>query len=554
MLQRRLSQDRRRRSSGLSLKRSGGVTEDVESKASEGPASRRGSLTSETIQHSEKSGAGDAEESGTEHLRGARQELQAVLEEAMAEMPLRCDDGAQDLQEIDEHSSTQMKAQGSPETEGESIFTSPQFAPVFSPSSGTQPNAPISFEDIIRHTRRGSIPISGQLPTHTPNGSGQASPAVCSGTARPTSPSPDRPESGDARSRKTSMTGQPADGGRGASPSASRRASAVELTKMRRTFSGEEGRAGEGTTADATRAEKPELGHTVQGVVAPASILQYLDKQDGKSNSTIPQAGESDLVEVEEGLRGLGLDGQGHRESTEAQSHAMDDKRDLASDPAIPLAATLMDTSPSSPPDSENIHTPDTHLWDSVWPSVTSPPHLPATTGVSFPKPMSDSRGTLTLRLPMHSRTSSMSMSSISESNSPSPYASPSHGMPMPLMHSLSFPRTHLPRPNEPPTPAPSTYQRTGIPLFFSEALTNSSAPSWSQHPHARRGSIASLGAWPLKRNNTTAVAETVGGDAPQRPHAIQEENGGDNKNAQDDEMIVEPVETGANDPDIRVK
>jgi hypothetical protein len=222
----------------------------------------------------------------------------------------------------------------------------------------------------------------------------------------------------------------------------------------------------------------------------------------------------------------LGVEGQGHGNPGETQAHTLTDKHHLESDPTVALATTLMDTSPSSPPDSENIHTPDTHLWDSVWPSATSPPHLPATSGVSFPKPMSDSRSTLTLRLPMHSRTSSMSMSSISESNSPSPYASPNQGMPMPLMHSLSFPRTHLSRPNEPPVPVPSTHQRTGIPLFFSEALTNSSAPSWLQHPSARRGSIASLGAWPLKRNNTTAVTETVGGEAPEKPASIQEENG----------------------------
>ena len=205
---------------------------------------------------------------------------------------------------------------------------------------------------------------------------------------------------------------------------------------------------------------------------------------------------------------------------------------------------TRTDPPVSSQPDAtaDSPHIADTHLWDSVWPSATSPTHAIEPRGVSYPKPMSDPRrsgsGALRPRLPMHSRTSSMSIHSFSESSvassSSSSYTSP--GLPM---HSLSYAR-QVARPDDPPSPAPAAYPRTGIPLFFSEALTGSSSssssscapPAWAHHPSARRGSLASLGTWPLKRENSVGAGVGAAGDqkGSERRQSTRRENGAEGK------------------------
>ena len=512
LIQRRLSEGRRRRRrrSGISMPR--GSSEDATSDArmeDDGYAVER---------------SGDDVEGGTGHLRGAREELKAVLEEAIAQMPtcheLHADDAARHVQDTDPSIIAKESAiVGDPSNAkgsaiADALQPSPHLSPALSPATPAF-HAPTSFEDTVRHQRHGSV---GQSPAHSSTG---AVPA------------------GSAGSRRTSVTkASPTS----RSPASSRRASAVELTKMRRAFSREQGRATAGVPSGQERT-----------VVAPASILQFLGRSDDAPITAAEQhPRETGLEQVERGLSDLDLNGQRSSEPEQADAGAHLDATLHPRTALDPLPATQPNqlNPPSSPP--SDSHIADTHLWDSVWPSSTSPTHFLEPRGVSYPKPMSDPRGALRPRLPMHSRTSSMSIHSFSESSasSSSPYASPHTAGPM---HSLGFgfPR-QLSRPHEPPSPAaPAAYPRTGIPLFFSEALTTTttSAPAWAQHPSARRGSLASLGTWPLKRDNSLGVGAGGEGNAVEKPHTIHEGDGADGKGLGDQAATISQ-ETGGNNAD----
>lgn len=414
ILQRRLSEKRQRRQlSGL---------HGVEDQGRMPPED----VTEPSAGHGERG-------TGTGHLRGAREELQAVLEETIAQMPMP--------------TSTPPCPRADPSVIPDppaivdSVHPSPLLSPALSPAPATSAcHAPTSFEDVVRHRRHGSV---GQSPTPNLTGSGP---------------------------RRTSVT-------KGSSPCES-----------------PAGEPGKERTA-----------------MAPASILQFPPRVDDPSR----RPPETSLEPVESALGDLDIHTSGH-DSERADPGAHLDATLLDSGTALDPVPAAQQIPPSSSPCLDS-HIADTHLWDSVWPSSTSPTtHLIESprAAVSYPKPMSDPRRALRPRLPMHSRTSSMSIHSFSESSvstasspptpSSSSYASPPHTL-GPMHHTLSFSRP-LSRPHEPASPAAAAQQhpRTGIPLFFSEALT--APPAWAHHPSARRGSLASLGTWPLKRDNSSTL------------------------------------------------
>lgn len=495
-----------------------------------------GGATGETHHHSthdptctspERGACPDTDHTGMDHLRGARQELQAVLEEALAEIPAvrgeweqsadiaRVEAGQKlDIQEespadIQEEQADDPRQLGFPHglahqhTKADSALASTPVSPSISRASDAQTNPPLSFEDLVRHRRRSSSSASGQSPLINSARSGPTSPVPHSNRSRVASSSENFMDSLAARTRQAFVP-------RPSPPAMQDDHSPNQLTMMRRAFSGDGGSSGVDTLP--ANASRVNAGVVVQDIVAsvplaPGSILSSPDNGDshntGDAYPTTPlESGElvdgTAIHDLGSAIREIKLgdrtdESESYTPTTSLAALSAEKRyRSRSNSKSTRMPHQSDGSYPSTPPDPDQPH--DTHLWDSVWPSATArPPH--ATFGhVPYPKPISETRHTLTPRLPMHSRTMSMGIGAQTH--------------PVPMIHSLSFPLANQQQPT-----ATMPHSTTGVPLSFSAAMSQASPPCpWPQHPSARRGSIASLGVWPLKRD-TSAAAKTGTGD-----------------------------------------
>lgn len=574
-LQRRLSQERRRRSSAQSIsrpfERSGSISAEepeirnqVRADTSETSASEICSAQEQAKLEEgwilDKVALTDAEQSGMDHLRGARQELQAVIEEVVGDVlaarsaweptgkmiHVDADQTASsDAEEGNtlEDGPTQLGLRDDihQSANTESALGSTPASPSMARATEAQKTSPLTFEDLVRH-RRNSSSASNQFPQVNTSRSGPASPTPYSGRSRVGSTADGFMDSLASRTKQV-YANHP-------SPSATRddhlSPDANQLTMMRRTFSGE--------SRSASPDQPPSKVDTGDGRViaqdmmfreplAPESILRSSNGADcghaQDANETKPTEIGTPMQELDSAMSDIEL---------AERSDSMESYRPTTCLAALSAEKQYRSRSNSrSGPDmpsrdaSPEAHPHDTHLWDSVWPSAATRVTHPAASGhMPYPKPISETRNTLTPRLPMHSRTMSMGMGGISGSGPSSGFrpATHAHIHPTPMIHSLSFPTANQ------QSPPPFTSHTSGVPLSFSVAMSQTSAPCpWPQHPSARRGSIASLGVWPLKRDVSSGGAvdksNTIDGQGdaanPERKQTIMEESDGgeDDKGAE---------------------
>jgi hypothetical protein len=499
----------------------------------------------------------DAEQSGMDHLRGARQELQAVIEEVVGDVfaARAAWESTDKTIQVEASQAPSSVSQGENAMEDEptqlgfqddivrdvidtdSALASTPASPTISRSTEPQKNPPVSFEDLVRHRRRSSSSASSQFPLVNTSRSGPASPTPYPGRSRVGSTADGFMDSLASRT-KQAYANHP-------SPPATRDDhllhDANQLTMMRRTFSGESRSASPDLPplkVDAGNGRVIAQDMMFREPIAPESILRSLNGVDcghaQDANETKPTEIGTPVHELDSAMLDLKLakrtdSMEAYRPRTSVDTLSAEKQYRSRSNSRSGLDKPSRDASP----DSEQEHPHDTHLWDSVWPSSATRATHPAASGhVPYPKPISEMRNTLTPRLPMHSRTMSMGMGGITGSgpNSGHNPANHAHIHPMPMIHSLSFPAA-----NQQPPP-PFTSHTSGVPLSFSAAMNQTSAPCpWPQHPSARRGSIASLGVWPLKRDVSSGGAVEKSsmmdgeGDAPapERKQAIVEESDG---------------------------
>jgi hypothetical protein len=525
-LQRRLSQERRRRSSAQSVprpfERSGSISaEESESRNQSRVDTLKAPDGSNTAQE-ERDGLNvdevDTEHSGMDHLRDARQELQAVIEEVVDDVfaaRAACDAPGKTTQiEGADTAATSMQEDAGTEDEPtqlgfqddivvksantESALVSMPPSPTVSRAMEAQKNPPLTFEDLVRH-RRNSSSASGQaFPCH-PSRSGPGSPVPYSTRSRVGSTSEGVMDSFASRTKQVY--------GQHPSPPACRDEHVApevnQLTMMRRGFSGESRSASpEVSPLNGQDGDSRVIPHDmmVRGPIAPDSILRTRDGVDFKHAD---YAAATEARAAGRPAEGDEVHDLGSRIEDIRLAARTDDRgafRPTSSVAALSAEKQYRSRSNSrsmpprdASPESEQPPVHDTHLWDSVWPSAAVMNTHPAASGqVPYPKPITEARNTLTPRLPMHSRTMSMGLGHGS--------AGRAHLHPMPMIHSLSFPAA-APQ----PTPPPFTSPTSGVPLSFSAAMSQPATPCpWPQHPSARRGSIASLGVWPLKRDTST--------------------------------------------------
>lgn len=550
-LQRRLSQERRRRSSAQSnpkpLERSGSISaEELDSRSQSRADTLKAPDGVNTAQQEtdsinlDKVDMVEAEQSGMDHLREARQELEAVIEEVVGDVfavktprepvgeTIQTEEDRataagtkEDQVSEDEPTRTGFRdeiIQRSANTE--SALASTPASPIVFRAVEAQKNPPLSFEDLVRH-RRSSSSASGKVVSGTIPRSGPGSPIPRSTRSRVGSTSEGTMDSLASRTQQAYAHHSPPPAGRHehVSPEVN------QLTMMRRTFSGLSRSASPELPAPtAQQGDSRVIPHDmmVRGPIAPGSILRTRNGVDHKHSEYAaatearlghPPIESNEPYDLGSTIQDLTLtdraeDGESFRPtsslaalSAEKQYRSRSNSRTISG----------RETSPAT----DEHHAHDTHLWDSVWPSAAGRSSHPAASGhVPYPKPIAEMRNTPMPRLPMHSRTMSM--------------GNGSHLHPMPMIHSLSFPAA-VP----PPPPPPFTSHASGVPLSFSAALSQPSTPCpWPQHPSARRGSIASLGVWPLKRSSSKAVdnLKADGGDGtggiPAKGDDIKEEEG----------------------------
>ncbi|KAJ9113626.1 hypothetical protein QFC22_005934 [Naganishia vaughanmartiniae] len=576
-LQRRLSEERSRRSSAHSVKRIAAAsdrpvntqlpeeehlyaTHEATNKTSAISKDGPSSATHErpALKMNGSSGTTSSVESdaiAVEHLREARQELQAVLEEALEEScvnaqsmlgdaypDLETEQDRDDLEtlvhdndfaeptQVSDLANSASRSHLDEEKEmldplaPSDLLSALVTSPIPDPPSG----APISFEDLVRHQRRNSDSASNNEPRFSP-GAGSS----------PTSPVPQP-----TRSRTGSTSGNFKDGLRSRSRNASISRSATasntgsqsntpnqipgasQLTKMRRSFSTakntDKGQYPDFMLVNGT-AEKNGAG---ERVYSPASILLaaeaagVADSEQSRtpspkadiqpatdssvagrtpqSNMPLRRADEQDafpphqLVELEPYLRSI--------DEGASKIYQWRDASHFDAQARYPAGQSESDQSTQH----------DTHLWDSVWPSSAATNASNASTSglVPFPKPITNAGPGLRPRLPMHSRTMSTNYGSGSVSNDTSPTHADVDRVPM--IHSLSYPRVQSSRHDSPAPLSKVPSYSSGVPLFFSSALHQGGAPSaWPQGASARRGSLASLGSWPLTKNGS--ISESGG-------------------------------------------
>lgn len=563
-LQRRLSEERSRRSSVHSAKRSdraanarlqeieaGDATDEVPNETVTTAKESSSGTTSErpTMKTSASSGTASSAESeaiAVEHLREARQELQAVLEEALEESCTKMEtlgNTAYINLEIDQNGEPEILAREdhypqsvrisdtdhldqSHLTEGsdklDTRAPSPMMSPLLTSSiPDPQGGGPISFEDLVRHQRRNSDSASNNTPLFSPGArSSPTSPVPQPMRSRTGSTSGSIKDGPRSRSRHTSISRSPIaanTGNQSTTPGIS------QLTKMRRKFSAAEDNDDQSSDTQHSElmlvngaAEKNGAG---ERVYSPASILLAAEaanvasrEQSRMSSPTVDNG--TGLKETSAAVRirepDMPVAGANERETrthsnqllgSQSQVRPIDDGVSRVYQWRNASQSDTQEQPPAGQSDSELSAHHDTHLWDSVWPSSTASTSNAITSGhVPFPKPITDASPGLRPRLPMHSRTMSTNFGSGLVSNNTLPTHVDVDRLPM--MHSLSFPRaasSHHDRP-VPLSTLPS--YNSGVPLFFSSALQQGAAPSaWPQGSSARRGSLASLGSWPLNKN-----------------------------------------------------
>ncbi|KAJ9096806.1 hypothetical protein QFC21_005077 [Naganishia friedmannii] len=574
-LQRRLSEERRRRSSAHSVKRSdrvtnarppeieaGNVTNDVINKTAAAVSESFGAAIPHrpTMKMSVSSGTASTAESeatAVEHLREARQELQAVLEEALEEScgkmdtignaayaGLEPEQDGDDLETLTrEHDDTRddttkplpvnplgngapPHAQMQADEPTDTLPPSPLMSPLItSPIPDSQGGGSISFEDLVRHQRRNSDSASNTAPLFSPGArSNPSSPAFQPMRSRTGSTSGSLKDGPRSRSRHTSISRSPAVSNTGSQLNAPTQVSGVsQLTKMRRTFSTAKDISNQ--NCDTQHPESMLLVNGTAGkngagerVYSPASILiaaeaaNIASREQSRTPSPInvnrAALNEASVASLDQESNKACAMADDQLQSTDEGVSRVYRWRDDASH------SDMQEQYPVAQSGSDEPAHHDTQLWDSVWPSqaVGNTSHALAPGHVPFPKPITDASPGLRPRLPMHSRTMSTNFGSGLVSNNTSPTQADANRMPM--IHSLSFPRLQS-SPHDRPAPLSTVPPyHSGVPLFFSSALNHGVAPSaWPQGSCARRGSLASLGSWPLNKN----ASADGSGDAPRK-------------------------------------
>ncbi|KAJ9104056.1 hypothetical protein QFC19_004190 [Naganishia cerealis] len=562
-LQQRLIEERSRRSSGHPVKRTAETSERIGN--TDRPETEAGNSTSRigeesyvisrelhdgttsvrpVIKHSSSNTPALAESDpmAVEHLREARQELQAVIEEALEESCEKMesiDNGTflnledaqikENMQTValrdDDAQTTQFRSTDNPDgshllVQGDEISVALASSPLVSPPasspiSDSADGGLISFEDLVRHQRRNSDSSASHAPLFSPGA-----------RSHPTSPSfpPMRSRAGSScgslkdgmpsRSRHASILRSPTTvNNTSLSPTPIHISGASQLTKIRRTFSSAkvlESQSKEPPQPEMISIKNVALGNGAGArILSPASILSAAEAAsptniDGLS-ATFATKHSAD-VNTQDSKIPPNADEQEARvptdQLTKPQSQPHSVGIDYAREPKMhdALYSDFQQQDSTDQPESDQLRHHDTHLWDSVWPSAASNTSSLNTLGhVPYPKPISDVSPALTPRFPIHSRTMSQGYGSVLVHHATMPTHTEQK---VPLVHSLSTPRSLSSRPNPPALPYKAPSYNSGIPLSFSSQLTQTSLSSaWPQGPSARRGSIASLGLWPLNKN-----------------------------------------------------